>query len=384
MLIRFLNLRASILPELLFACMISFLFVPAALSQPMPAAAEKLLQDPEIAQLRSHGIGLDAPSLIRLLEKGLSDEVRASMPDKPSEKSQLAVYAMARLATAKSEAALPALLGIAAMNPPPGIDNLLKYDMEQTSPESQAEFRVRALKLLQFNAVNALGIIGDTAALPVVRAVFQQEQHPAARIQHAISLASLGDVSGMDFLVQVIRAENRRESAAAARAFFIITGQDFGYTENTAAKVRGSKAAEYANWWKQNAANFQVDRNAVAKRRYEPTPMPSFQPRNTRDLIKLSAYYFDFNNQFRTYEARSQIANAGKRLNNDLLELMNNDTEDIDVRTEAMNWYYEFNRADALKPLRSLRRAADPEIADKANALLEQIATDETNRRDPN
>ena len=384
MLIRFPNLRASILPVMFSTCLITLSLVPPTWGQPMPAAAEKLLQDPEIAQLRSHGIGLDAPSLIRLLENGLSDEVRASMPDKPSEKSQLAVYAMARLATAKSEAALPALLGIAAMNPPAGIESLLKFDTEQTSPESRTEFRVRALKLLQFNAVNALGIIGDTAALPVVRAVFQQEQHPAARIQHAISLASLGDSSGMDFLVQAIRAENRRESAAAARAFFIITGQDFGYTENTAAKVRGSKAAEYANWWKQNAANFKADRNAVAKRRYEPTPMPSFQPRNSRDLIKLSAYYFDFNNQFRTYEARSQIANAGKRLNDDLIELMNNDSEDIDVRTEAMNWYYEFNRADARKPLRSLRRAADPEVADKANALLEQIATDETNQRVPN
>jgi hypothetical protein len=127
-----------------------------------------------------------------------------------------------------------------------------------------------------------------------------------------------------------------------------------------------------------------VDRDAVAKRRYEPTPMPSFQPRNTRDLIKLSAYYFDFKNQFRTYEARSQIANAGKRLNNDLLELMNDDSEDIDVRAEAMNWYYEFNKTDARKALRGLRKASDPEIADKANALLEQIEIDETNFRDPN
>ncbi len=380
MLIRFLNLRASVLPAMFAASLIVFSVAPIQ-GQPMPAAAEKLLQDPEIGQLRSHGIGVDAPSLIRLLEVGLSDEVRKSMPDKPSEKCQLAVYAMARLASAKSEAALPALLGIAAMNPPAGVESLLKYDTEQTSPESRTEFRIRALKLLQFNAVNALGIIGDTAALAVVRAVFQQEQHPAARIQHAISLASLGDSSGVGFLTQAIGAENRRESAAAARAFFIITGQDFGYTENTAAKKRGGIAAEYANWWKQNAGNFQVDRNAVAKRRYEPTPMPTFQPRNTRDLIKLSAYYFDFNNQFRTFEARSQIANAGKQLNNDLLELMNDDSEDIDVRTEAMNWYYEFNRADARKALRGLRKASDPEIADKANALLEQI---ETNLRDPN
>jgi hypothetical protein len=63
---------------------------------------------------------------------------------------------------------------------------------------------------------------------------------------------------------------------------------------------------------------------------------------------------------------------------------MNDDSEDIDVRAEAMNWYYEFNKTDARKALRGLRKASDPEIADKANALLEQIEIDETNFRDPN
>lgn len=346
------------------------------------AAMEAVLQNPEVAELRNHGVSLEPSSLQQLLEKGIPEAVlQRGLPDKPHEKSQLAVYAMARLATAKHADAVPVLIGIAALNPPPGVESLLRIDTQNTSPENRDEFRRRALKLLQFNAINALGLIGDTAALPIMRAAFNEERHPAARIQHAISMANLGDPGGVDFLVQVIQMANRRESAAAARAFYIITGQDFGYTENTALKMRGPKAREYANWWRGNRAAFQVDRDAVSKRRLEAPPMPTFQPRNTRDLVKLSAFYFDFNNQFRTFEARRQLEQGGKSHNDDLLRLMNDEAEDLDVRLEAMNWFYEFNRAEARRALRRLRSDENPEVVDKANSLLEQVESDAAGQR---
>ena len=367
---------------LTFACSAPGVGQTPAPSPVSRSAVEAVLQNPEVTDLRNHGVSLDPASLLQLLERGIPDSaMRRGLPDKPHEKSQLAVYAMARLAAAKHADAVPALIGIAALNPPPGVEALLRIDIQNTSPENREEFRRRALKLLQFNAINALGLIGDTAALAVMRAAFNEERHPAARIQHAISMANVGDPGGVDFLVQVMQMMNRRESAAAARAFYIITGQDFGYTENTALKMRGPKAKEYANWWRANRAAFQVDREGVSRRRLEPSPMPAFQPRNTRDLVKLSAYYFDFNNQYRTFEARRQLEQAGKTLNNDFLRLMNDEAEDLDVRLEAMNWFYEFNRGDARRALRRLRSDENPEVVDKANSLLEQIEIDTTDQR---
>jgi hypothetical protein len=47
--------------------------------------------------------------------------------------------------------------------------------------------------------------------------------------------------------------------------------------------------------------------------------------------------------------------------------------EDIDVRIEALNWFYEANRADSRAFLKKLRKDENPEIVDKANALLDAI-----------
>ena len=96
---------------------------------------------------------------------------------------------------------------------------------------------------------------------------------------------------------------------------------------------------------------------------------------------ELSAFYFDFNNQFRTFEARRQLEQGGKSHNDDLLRLVNDEAEDLDVRLEAMNWFYEFNRAEARRALRRLRSDENPEVVDKANSLLEQVESDAAGQR---
>ncbi len=353
--------------------------VSPAFSQPPPSnrpvsapADPAALQDPEGAALRGHGIGLTNRDLVTFLEKGFPRNLDAArMPERPQEKSQLAVYAMARLAQAKATEAVPVLVSIAAMNLPEGVAGLVRIDVNQTSPGSREDFRQKAIRILQFNAINALGIIGDPLALPVVRAAFANESSPGARIQYAITMAALGDAGGTDALVGIIQAANRRESAAAARAFYIITGQDFGFTENTPIRARKTRAAAYAQWWQANRMSFRPDREAVAARRIEPVKMPAFQPRSTRDLLKLSAFYFDFSNRFRTFEARDRISQAGRTMNPDLLRIMNDPMEDLDVRMEAMNWYFEFNRTESRKVFQRLRRDENPEIAEKARVLID-------------
>lgn len=345
----------------------------SAPSQPSRASAgAPKIVDPQRA-LETHGVNGASKDLIAFLERGISKDKVGRLPKEPTEKCQLAIDAMARLAKARSRESVPVLIQIASTQLPQGVELLLDIDLGKTSPESRPEYRETALRLLQFNAVNALGLIGDPQGGEIVRAVFARETNPAARIQHALSMGCLGDPAGLDFLIEQIELLNRRESAAAARVFTMVTGQDFGYTENTALRARRPKARQYREWWKQNRAQFAVNPDEVIKRRLEPKTPLAYQPRTPRDLLKLAACYFDFDNSLGSKDARKRIKDSGPAMNSELQRLASDPMEDLDVRMEAMNWYYEINRTDARNLMTKLRRDENSEIVDKAVTLLEQI-----------
>ncbi|MEI7633007.1 MAG: hypothetical protein WCK47_01850 [bacterium] len=324
--------------------------------------------------LAAHGVGLNPPELTKFLESGFPPGVnRSKLPDKPADKSQLAVDAMAILGGDASRQALPILMRIASLDIPAGVASLVEMDVQKLPAEKRDEARNRALRILQFNAINALGLIGNPLALPAARAVFSAEESPSARIQYALTLACLGDPSGMDFLISVIQLQNRRESVAAAKVFYYITGQNFSYTESTPIKARKTRAKMCADWWKANRQTFQPAPQEITKRRLEPeNPYPS-NPQGIRDFLKVASNYFDFNNTLHSREARDRLSRSGRSINNELQRVASDEMEDLDVRMEAMNWYYEANRADARAFLKKLKRDENPEIVDKANSLILQI-----------
>lgn len=330
--------------------------------------------------LASHGIGPGKSDLIRLLEAGFPVGTNAgALPDAPAEKTQLAIDAMARLTQMGATEAADLMLRIASLDLPEGVNQLLSIDLSKTSPETREDFRSKALKLLQYNAINALSLLGDSRSVPLIRSAFSAESSIAARIQYALALACLGDPSGVDFLVEVISQENRRESPAAAKAFTIITNQDFGYTKNTPIRARKARAKLYRDWWKSNRSSFVCDAATVRLRKITPDTPVAFEPRSTRDLLKLSTFYFDFDNRMNTREARERLARAGQSINDDLQRIASDSMEDLDVRMEAMNWYYEVNREDAKSLLRKLRRDENPEIVEKADHLLDQMSSNNAN-----
>jgi len=333
---------------------------------------------PELQRLRMFGVEPATQSLIAFLKNGFPENTDLGrLPNEPPERAQLAVDAMALLATARASEAVEILIEIARMTPPRGVMKLVEMDLERTDPQNRAEFREKAVRLLQYNAVNALGLIGDPRALSTVQQVFAQEKHVAARIQYALSLACLGDAGGLPFLVEVIQQANRRESAAAARVFYFITGEDFGYTEQTPVKARRTRARLYKEWLKSKYSTFRVDPRSVLQRRLTPETIQPITPRTTRDLVKLSSYYFDFENKLHSRDAREQLAQAGRSINADLEKIMFDEMEDLNVRMEAMNWYYEINRDAAKGMLKKLRRDENPEIVEKAESLLEKIESPE-------
>lgn len=325
-------------------------------------------------ELKANGLSATPESCLRLLRDGLPANVDPQkLPPTPPEKTQLAVDAMAIIAKTRFQPATETLLSIARQDFPKGVQQLMDIDLRATSPENRELFRARAAEILQYNATNALGLLGDKRALPVVISVFEAETRIAPKIQHALTLASLGDARGLDFLVEVINLQNRRESVAAAKAFALITGQDFGYTDQTPIKKRRQIARAYQRWWEENKKTFQLDGKIVIARRLAPEEPQSYEPRTTRDLLKLSSQYFDVQNKPRVIAARERLAAAGAAQNPELEKLMFDEMEDLNIRLEAMNWYYEINRQRAKDVFKRLRKDANPEIADKASALLEKI-----------
>lgn len=94
----------------------------------------------------------------------------------------------------------------------------------------------------------------------------------------------------------------------------------------------------------------------------------------------MAANYFDFNNTMGSAEARKTLHAAGSSLNQDFKRVAENPMEDLDVRMEALNWYFEANRRssnpDPLEIYKSLRKDENPEISDKIRTLQSQLAED--------
>lgn len=317
-------------------------------------------------------IAADEISLITFLEKGLPSY--DNLPREPVEKSQLIIDAMAKLAELKSEKAVQLLIKIASFDKSVGAFNIVEHDVRNTSPQSQDTFRRQAYRLVQFNAVIALGIIGNPEAVPTVRRILMAETTPASALQYALVLGQLGSAEGLPVLVQVIQQQNRKESAAAAKAFYIITGKDFGYTENTPIRGRREKAALYSQWLNQVSGTLAIDKNKVNERMSEPAKILRYEPRTLRDYLNVASYYFDFNNKANSVEVREKLRQAGTSLNKEYMSIASDPNEDLNIRIEAMNWYFEANRSDPLNFLKNLRKDENPEIRDKAQTVMDQIA----------
>ena len=358
---------------------------PSPAATPPPVAspvrgdrAPKMQKPPSDSEvLASFGIDTSDAGLLDFLEKGFPATTDLkNLPEKPQDRSQLAVDAMAALAERKSTAAVPLLAAIAQGEIPRGVARLVEMDLARTAPESRQQYEQKAVQVLRYNAVHALGLIGDPRAKPVVLQAFTTEKSVAARVQYSLALASLGDASGLDFLVATINGPTRREAAASARAFFIITGKDFGVSQQTPVRRRKALARQYAEWLQANKAAFRVDPAAVATRRAIPETPTAFEPRTTRDLLKIASNYFDFDNALHSREARARLSGAGKTINKELERLSLDPNEDLDVRMEALNWYYEINRAEAVPVLKKAMRDENPEVVDKARSLLTNVGSD--------
>lgn len=329
------------------------------------------------------GLPTTDEALLRWMTEGLNggQSLRQS-PDLPKEHAQLGVDAIALFGVHRCTESVPTLIEIAAGRIPVGLAQLIEMDIMRMVSDERELYRTKATKIFQYNAVVSLGLIGDTRALPVVMASFRGEESAAARLQFANSVVLLGGIEGLDWLVTAVGSDEKRLSTAAARCIYILTGEDFGLTAVTSLAKRKTIAEKYTRWWKGARSSFQLDLHSVEMRRNAPVLESHGDESTLRGRLRVCSQYVDPKSLSKSPQYRSQLIGAGTAINHDLETLILDKYEDVDIRMEALNVYYEINRqtsrtrATMRKFLEKAGNVADHEVAEKARLLKLTLESD--------
>lgn len=300
----------------------------------------------------------------------------------PKERTQLGVDAIAVLGMKRSNTCVPILVEICTGRLPLGLTQLVEIDIMNTVSDEREPFRTQVVRIYKYNAAIALGDIGDNRALPVVISAFQNEASPSAKMQIALSVALLGSSDSLDWLVSIIGSEDKRIGFAASRMFYFITGQDFGLTLSNSNKKRKAIIPKYTDWWNSNKNSFIPDQVSIRARRSTPPLETRNIDNSLRGQLKMCTNYADFKNFEKITQIRENLKNRGSSINRELEGIIFDDMEDVDVRMEALNIYYDNNthssqgRAGIKKYLDKAMRLNDSEVAEKAKLLKLSMETD--------
>jgi hypothetical protein len=324
--------------------------------------------------LAAHNIRPSASSLIGFLQSGMAALPRqAAMPEFPTEKTQLLILAMEELGKARERRAVDVLLDIAQGKLSEGVEQLIQYDLARLPSEQQATRRQLFVDLLRYNAVNALGLIGDQRALPVVERLTTEETNARVKCRYILALACLGGSPDIDFLIAQMKRANQLESVAAARVFFLITGVSYRLTPTTPLKARSLAAGQYETWWKENRETFSVSPSAVIRRRLTPSAEPKKALTSVQNLLDAATHIPDINGQYQSYEARQQLDKLGPSMLPELEKIVRDDMEDLRIRRLAIIYYVQLRGKKAKGTLKKLRKDENPEISQLANSLLRDL-----------
>ena len=125
--------------------------------------------------LNACGISLSPPKLVEFLERGFPQgSPWEKILTEPIPATQLTIFAIKELARKQSRLAVPVLIKTARGEFTPGERALVNYDCSALSPSRQKKEKSLLYEYIRFNAVNALGLIGDTRGLPVLQQVFEK------------------------------------------------------------------------------------------------------------------------------------------------------------------------------------------------------------------
>ncbi len=333
-------------------------------------------QDRTPAQtLEACGISASPKNLVEFLEKGFPpDSHWGKALSEPVPATQLLIFAMEELAKKQSRIAVPVLIRTAHGDYTEGQKSLVDYDCSALARSRQGERKKLLYEYIRFNAVNALGLIGDPLALPILQETFDELPPGRLKIRAALGMASLGYGGGIGYLVKQIRGKNRILASEATQTLSLITGMELDYGQNTPISRRKRTVKKVIAWWKENGETYRPSGAEVLKRRLNRKPPSPTRLHSVRELIMAASNYGDIDNRFKSRDAREQLAALGASLLPHLHPLCLDREEDLNIRIEALRRFaalapYEVARA----VLKKARHDNNPEIRSLAKNLLKQI-----------
>jgi hypothetical protein len=358
--------------------------VPLAAQQPTATAAPRspwpaaIIPDPGQRGRRelliSHGVNPDTTAIIAFLREGFRPgALPAGLPRNPPLKSEVTNAAIEELGVTGARAAVPVLIDIASRRLPPGAERIMLTDFEML-PLTELDRQVtRMEQVLALNAIVALGLIGEPEAIPAIRDQIEREKNGTATLfitRGAIALGQLGSADGVPYLLDLAARVDSEDTPEAFRVLFVLTGRNYGVTDNTALARRRTLVAEARTWWTQNAATFRVDRVDVMRRLNAPIAPVEVDGNSLRALLRRSRNVEDFDGRL---VANRRLSATAKDHFDDLRAIVEDKHEDIDIRRAAIRWLAVADPSRARRIVRRQFNDENPAIAETARAVDEDI-----------
>lgn len=328
-------------------------------------------QDVRRELLLSHGINPEPGSLIHFLRNGFDlKSLPRGLPQLPQLKSEIVNAAIVELGITAAESAVPLLIEIAEQHPPKGVATIIARDFEDSPIEMVDQEVLTMTRLLSLNAVMALGLIGDERAAPTILHLIRTEPGSAFITNGAEALALMGHNDGLGALVLLAASNDANESAAAFRSIFIVTGRNYGLTENSSIAKRRQLLEQLRSWFEERGHKEPIFRSEVLRRQEVPVLPDSIDPRSLRGLLRGSS---DLTNYDRRYEARQELFGLAPQRFDELEKIATDPLEDLDIRRAAMRWMTVSNARAARSIIRRLRKDENPSIGDMAGVIEQDI-----------
>jgi len=354
---------------------------PPSPSQPASAPGEEIIAA-DVRLLAAHGVADNEESLVRFLTEGFpaSKDLSAEPKDPPS-RARLVIGAMAVAAVRGYHDTSAALVWLAQGNYGPGIFRIMDYDARILNPLDPGGGLSEIAATVRFNAIHALGLMGESSELPFLTRAFKDEKNAVQRVHIALALASAGSPEPLAFLVKQTQAKDRQVAAAATDALRVISGEDFRLTPNSSYTRRQAVVEAVAKWWKARADSFKPVPEAIRSRRLQPAvarlPLP---PRSLDELIILAADEDNVAGEYSNLYAFRRIVDMGDRGLARLKEIMADEMQDINIRIFALRACEAIVKQgqgsptpDLLDTLKKVSKANDPEVAETAARLLSDM-----------
>lgn len=322
--------------------------------------------------LLSHGVETTPGAILAFLDRGFGDDIESQgLPQSPRAKTDVLIAGIEELGYQRAAEAAPVLAEIVDDRFPAGAAGVIARDAENL-PIEEAETRVADYRrVVRLNAVVALGLIGDASAAPSVRRAMVGDEVGGFVTEGAIALALMDDPSGLAAVAGLATRASEDIIEGVYTAVFIVSGRNYGITPQSSPARRREAAQQLGEWTAANAATMPLSRRDILRRRAEGYRVPAPPLETLRGALKASR---DPRNYDARYAARTRLQTLVPGSLPEVRAIVEDESEDIDIRWAAMEWFAASEPRQARKVLdRIADRDEVPTIRERARVLLEDI-----------